>query len=105
MARPGPDKAGQGNAERARLLGNHNRDGIGVLGHTQRSAVARTEHLASRCGLVTQRKHTPRRDDAVGPHDDGHVVQGRVGEEDRFEQFVEEFYARRDREVPPLKDL
>nr|WP_017021234.1 tRNA guanosine(34) transglycosylase Tgt [Aliivibrio sp. SR45-2] len=26
-------------------------------------------------------------------------------EEDRFEQFVEEFYARRDREVPPLKDL
>jgi queuine tRNA-ribosyltransferase len=26
-------------------------------------------------------------------------------EEERFEQFVEEFYARRDREVPPLKDL
>ncbi|MCE7576679.1 tRNA guanosine(34) transglycosylase Tgt [Aliivibrio fischeri] len=26
-------------------------------------------------------------------------------EEDRFEQFIEEFYARRDREVPPLKDL
>ncbi|MGR6841518.1 tRNA guanosine(34) transglycosylase Tgt [Aliivibrio wodanis] len=26
-------------------------------------------------------------------------------EEERFEQFVEEFYARREREVPPLKDL
>ncbi|MGR6862248.1 tRNA guanosine(34) transglycosylase Tgt [uncultured Aliivibrio sp.] len=26
-------------------------------------------------------------------------------EEDRFEQFVEEFYARRERDVPPLKDL
>ena len=26
-------------------------------------------------------------------------------EEERFEQFVEEFYGRRDREVPPLKDL
>lgn len=24
-------------------------------------------------------------------------------EEDRFEQFVTEFYARRDREVPPLQ--
>jgi len=25
-------------------------------------------------------------------------------EEDRFDAFVEEFYARRDREVPPLKN-
>src|SRR5438094_5537291 len=77
------------------LFGDHEHGGVGLLGQSQRGAVAGAERLVRDLELG-ERKHAAGADDAVAPHQHGAVVQRRVRREDGGEQVGRHLGLHRD---------